>query len=193
MRSPDPRIALLMERQRQLTVDEYHRMIDAGILTEDDRVELIHGVLVARSPQKGPHARIIQRATGLLVRALGEAFDVRVQLPLTLSDSEPEPDFAVVPHGDEGAGDWHPRTALLVIEVARSSERYDRLVKAPLYAQAGVPEYWIVDLNARQIHVMRTPDPTTGEYHAVTHARPGDVLAPTAFPNVRFEVADLLA
>ncbi len=193
MRSPENTMDLLVERQRRITVDEYHRMIEAGILDEDDNVELIRGVLVAHSPQKGPHARIIQRLTGLLVRALGEAWDVRVQLPLTLTDSEPEPDFAIVPHGDEGEGDEHPKSAILVIEVARSSARFDRLVKAPLYAQAGVPEYWVIDLNARQIHVMRDPDSSLGQYRAVSQASPEDLLSPAAFPEARIKVRDLLA
>lgn len=159
MSSPDAQTELLKQRQRPLTVAEYHLMIEAGILGEDDRVELIRGV----------------------------------QLPLTFVDSEPEPDFAVVPHSEGGEGDDHPRTAALVIEVAKSSERYDRLVKAPLYAEAGVPEYWIVDLNARQVQVRRDPDPASGEYRSIFVVNGDDTLSPAAFPGVQLNVRDMLA
>src|SRR4051794_9838863 len=122
----DAAVDLLKERLRPVTVAEYHQMIDAGVFREGEHLELIHGLIVARSPQSGPHARIIQRLTGMLVRGLGETYDVRVQLPLTLEDSEPEPDFSIVRQGEGGCGSDHPSTALLVIEVGRSTLRLDR-------------------------------------------------------------------
>lgn len=185
---------LLQTHQRRLTIEEYHRMIDAGIFDEDDHSELLHGVLVARSPQGGPHARIIQRLTGLFVRGLGEAYDVRVQLPLTLKDdSEPEPDFSIVPHGEVGEGANHPDTALLIIEVSRLSLRFDRTVKAPLYARSGVPELWLIDVNGRKVEVLREPDAETGKYRVKRTVGPDDTLSPGAFPNLRVSGRDLLA
>jgi Uma2 family endonuclease len=185
---------LLEAHRRPFTVDEYHRMIDAGVFHEDDHSELLHGVLVARSPQGGPHARVIQRLNGLLVRGLGEAYDVRVQLPLTLraDDSEPEPDFSVVRHGDFGHGNDHPATALLVVEISRSSLRFDRNVKAPLYARAGVRELWIVDVNGRQIEVLREPDPTSATWRVQQIVGLEEELSLAAIPSLRFGVRDLL-
>lgn len=185
---------LLEAPRRQFTVDEYHRMIDAGLFDEDDHSELLHGVLIARSPQGGPHARVIQRLTRLLVRGLGEDYDVRVQLPLTLrrDESEPEPDFSVVPHGDFGRGNDHPATALLVVEVSRSSLRFDRTVKAPIYARAGVREIWIVDVNGRQVEVMRQPDLTAGTWAVQRTVGIDGELSVEAVPALRFAVRDLL-
>lgn len=191
---PSPTLAMLREHQRPLTIDEYHRMVDAGVFDEDDHLELLHGILVSRSPQSGPHARIIQRLTGILVRGLGETYDVRVQLPLTLTDdSEPEPDFSIVPHGEEGEGSNHPRTALLVIEVSRTSLRFDRAVKAPLYARAGVPEVWLIDVNGRRVEVLRNPDPTTGSYRVALTVGPDDPLSPASLPGPELTGRDLLA
>lgn len=188
-------LELVRERQQPLTVDQYHQMIEAGILGEDDRIELVHGILIARAPQGGAHARIIQRLTGLLVRGVGEAYDVRVQLPLTLrgDQSEPEPDFAIVRAGDSGGGGDHPAAPLLVIEVSRSSLRFDRLVKGRLYARAGITEYWIVDVNGRQIEVMRDPDPAAGAYRDLSVVGPEDALSPVALPGPKLTGRQLLA
>ncbi len=187
-------IDLLKLHQRPIMVDEYHQMIDAGVFAEDEHLELLHGILTVRSPQSGPHARIIQRLTGFLVRNLGEGFDVRVQLPLTLGDdSEPEPDFSIVPHGEEGQGPNHPEHALLVIEIARTSLRFDRRVKAPLYARAGIPEYWLIDVNGRQIEVMRDPDPSARRYRSHTMVGPDEPLTPVSLPPLSLRGRDLLA
>jgi len=130
--TPDAR-----ERLRPISVDEYHRMIDAGILDEDEKVQLIDGMLVAMTPQGRPHAFVIQELTRLLVRALGDDFKVLTQLPLTLgNDSEPEPDLTVVRAQDAASRTHHPATAALVIEVSGDSLRFDRRTKAALYARA---------------------------------------------------------
>ena len=127
----------LQGRQRRITVDEYHRMIAAGILGEDEHVQLIAGTLVAMTPQGGPHARVIQRLNRLLVRAVGDDLVVRPQLPLTLvDDSEPEPDLAVVRARDAESGERHPRTALLVVEVAGESLPLDRRVDHCVHARS---------------------------------------------------------
>jgi Uma2 family endonuclease len=178
--------------QRRITVDEYHRMIAAGILGEDERVQLISGTLVAMTPQGGPHARVIQRLNRLLVRAVGDDLVVRPQLPLTLvDDSEPEPDLAVVRAGDAESRERHPRTALLVVEVAGESLPLDRQAKAVLYARAGIPEYWIVNLAESTVEVRREPDPASGSYRTKAVARGGDTLVAASVPGLSIGVADL--
>jgi len=180
------------ERQRRITVSEYHRMIEAGILGEDEHVQLITGTMVAMTPQGRPHARIIQRLNRLLVRVVGDDLEVLTQLPLTLlDDSEPEPDLAVVQAEEAQSREHHPRTALLVIEVAGESLRLDRKSKAALYARAGIPEYWIVNLAESTVEVHREPDPTTDSYRARTVVPSGGTLTPTTVPAVRIDVADL--
>jgi Uma2 family endonuclease len=181
-------------RQRRIKVEEYHRIIAAGILREDEPVQLIDGVLVAMTPQGPPHALVIQRLTRLLIQALGEAFEVRPQLPLTLDDdSEPEPGLAVVRAEDARSRTHHPRTALLVIEVAGESLRLDRQSKAALYARAGIPEYWIVNLAETRVEVHRDPDRATGSHRTTFSHAPGEALSARGVPGIRVEVAALFA
>jgi Uma2 family endonuclease len=185
--SPD-----VQERQRRISVDEYHRMIQAGILGEDEKVQLIDGVLVQMTPQGRPHAFVIQRLNRLLVRALGDDYEVLTQLPLTLSgDSEPEPDLAVVRTQDAQSRTEHPTTAQLVIEVAGESLRFDRRSKAALYARAGIPEYWIVNLADASIEVHRDPDTSSGVYRKALVCRPGETLSAAALPGFHVDVASL--
>lgn len=186
MTGPDP--------ARPLKVEEYHRMIEAGILGEDEPVQLIDGVLVAMTPQGAPQALVIQRLNRLLLQQVGEAFEVRPQLPLTLeNESEPEPDLAVVRAEDARSRTRHPGTALLVIEVAGESLRLDRQSKAALYARAGIPEYWIVNLADATVEVQRDPDPVAGSYRTRLSRAPGDVLSTGSVPGIRVEVAALFA
>jgi Uma2 family endonuclease len=182
----------LIERQRRITVDEYHRMIDAGILGEDDHVELIEGFLVEMTPQKSPHAFVIQELNDRLVRSLSREFRVRVQLPLVLgSRNQPEPDIAVVRASRRQAQE-HPTSALLVIEVSGASLRIDHDVKAAVYARHQVPEYWIIDLSHERIEVHRDPDAATESYRTVLTFGPGDPVTPAALPGVTVDLADLL-
>lgn len=148
----------------------------------DDRVELLQGVLVDRTPQSAPHAFIIQELTAAFVKAAGDAFKVRVQLPLTVSErSEPEPDLAIIPSSVETLRS-HPDTAVLVVEVSRGSIRVDRVLKAALYARAAVREYWIVDADARAVHVFRDPDVSTGSYRTTFTAAGEDTVVPLDVP-----------
>lgn len=182
--------ALLLETPRRLSVEEYHRMIQAGILGEDERVELLEGVIVAMTPQQPPHARRIEWLSHFLGRRLGDDFRVRSQLPLTLGESsEPEPDVAVVRAGS-GSEDRHPATALLVIEVADASLRKDR-AKASLYARAGVPEYWIVNVKDRVVEVLLDPDPPAGRYRRTRTCAVGETLTSETLPEVSFPLAEL--
>jgi Uma2 family endonuclease len=180
---------LAPEKPRRLKRVEYDELVRLGTF-EDEHVELLHGVLVAMSPTYPEHAGPITRLTALLVPVLVGRADIRVQLSYWADDeSVPEPDFAVVPHGP-----WqreHPSSAHIVIEVANSSLRKDRLVKAPLYAASRVEEYWIVNTRERCIHVFRDSDGTT--YRSESRHDIGGALALTSFPDVTIAVADVFA
>lgn len=177
-----------VERQlRRLTVDEYYRMAEAGIFDPDERIELVEGAIIRMVPHSEQHAAVIVRLSADLFKALSGPFEVRVQLPLTVSDySDPEPDFAVVRAGKgktpRHRRSGHPRTALLVIEIARSSQKLDRQ-KAGLYASAGVAEYWIINLRDRCVEVFRRPDRAAGRYRSLTVVEPGERLKPAALPG----------
>jgi Uma2 family endonuclease len=183
--------ALLLESPRRLTVEEYHRMIEAGILDEDERLELLEGVIVAMSPQKDRHAWPVEFLTRVLVEALGDAYRVRAQLPLTLdANNEPEPDLAVVRAGRRVKG-RHPTTAALVIEVADDSLRRDRGVKAALYARHRIREYWIVDLQGETVEVLSRP--RAGGYGQRRTVSTRGVLVSETLPQVSVRVRDLFS
>lgn len=176
------------ERLRPLRRAEYDRLIEIGAFDEEERVELLYGMLVAMSPQYPPHAEGISRLAEVLLPALRGRARVRVQLPLALSDdSEPEPDLAVVPPQDYAAA--HPATAFLVVEVAGATARKDRGLKAQLYAEAGIPEYWVVDLAHAVVVVHRQP--AGANYTLVTEHREGE-LGLERFPDVAVRVLDLV-
>jgi hypothetical protein len=148
---------------RRFTVDEYHRMIDAGILDETDRVELLEGSVVVKMPRNPPHDGTIQIARKRLTPVLGPGWDLRIQSAVTLADSEPGPDLAVV-RGDERTYlSRHPGPADvgLVVEVADSSLPRDRVDKGRLYARAGIVVYWVVNLVDRQVEVYSRPSGPT--------------------------------
>jgi Uma2 family endonuclease len=168
-------------------------MIEAGILSEDERVELLEGVIVAMSPQRHPHAWAIEWLTRFLVRALGDEYRVRPQLPLTLGEhNEPEPDLAVI-RADSRTKDRHPDSALLVIEVADDSLRKDRTVKAALYARCRIPEYWIVGIEEEVIEVLTDPDATAATYRRVRTLKKEDTVLAESIPGISFSVRDLFA
>ena len=167
-------------------------MIEVGIFDEDEKVQLIDGMLVAITPQGRPHAFVIQQLNRLLARTLGDEFRVLTQLPLTLgSGSEPEPDLAVVRAQDAASRTHHPTTALLVVEVAGDSLGFDRRTKAPLYARTGIPEYWIVNLEDTSIEILSDPDLPTGSYRSRRVVSRGEVLTAASVPGIRVDVAAL--
>jgi Uma2 family endonuclease len=175
----------LAERQRPLRRVEYERLAEEGFF-EDERIELINGVILEMSPQNVPHSNPIQLLTRLLVPPLVGRADVRVQLPFAADEfSMPEPDFAVV--STTLSQVEHPSEAFLVIEIANWSLQFDRGVKAQLYARVGVREYWVVNV-VDQI-VERYTDPTNGTYGHVESFRPGDAITLSAFPDVSVAVA----
>lgn len=187
-------MAISVEQARRLfTADEFERMGTAGVLSEDDRVELIEGEIVEMAPIGPGHAGSVNRLNRLLVDLLGDRAVIAVQNPVRLDvRSEPQPDLTVArPRADfyEGA---HPRPddVLWLVEVAETSLAFDTRVKAPLYARAGIGELWIVDVSAGRVETHRQP--ASGVYEAVSTLGRGDRLTPQAFADVSVEVADLL-
>lgn len=170
---------------RLWTVEEYHRMIEAGILTLDDRVELLQGQIVRMSPQLPPHASTTQRTVRYLDQLLAERAYLRMQLPVTLKpNSEPEPDIAIVRFDAKEYSDRHPtpNDIFWMIEVADTSLKDDRTVKAPLYAKAGIAEYWILNVTTREVHVFREPGEDGYAQESVLDET--NTLTAIAFPEI---------
>lgn len=185
-------MALVPPRPRKWSRQEYHRMVEVGLLLEDDRVELLDGEIVEMSPVGPRHGAVVTRATSLLMRLFGEAFYVRVQQPVAVDEhSEPQPDLTMIRVEDLDE-DEHPATVLLAVEVSDSSLRYDRVRKTRAYARAGIPEYWIVNLRDRQLEVQRDPDVAAGAYRERFVLAPDAEIEPLAAPGRRLRVEELL-
>jgi Uma2 family endonuclease len=180
------------ERRHRLTCDEYFRMGERGVFAPEARVELINGEIIDMVPIDSPHSGTVNRLTQMLILTLGDTALVSVQNPLIVGQySVPQPDFAVLRTREDFYTKTHPRPedVLLVIEVADSSTNYDRNVKAPLYAQAGIGEYWLVDLEAKALHVFR--DPQQGEYKTVIILQGAGTVTPILLPQVILQVVSL--
>jgi Uma2 family endonuclease len=177
---------------RRFTVEEYHRMAEAGILHEDERIELIDGEIIRMAPIGGRHARYVNDLAKWFILHLHDRADVTIQSPLQLSDgSEPEPDLMLLRprSGDDRDVLPQPEDVLLVIEVADTSLIYDRDVKLPRYAAAGIPEVWIWDLERRRVLVNRRP---AGDMSGESTIHEGGTLAPLAFPDVAISIEQIL-
>jgi Uma2 family endonuclease len=178
--------------RHRITVGEYYRMAEEGILPPDARVELIEGVIIDMAPVGTRHAAVVSRLSRLLMQSAGHLADVRVQQVVGLSDtSEPQPDISLVKLRPDFYGKRHPRPedTLLIIEVSDSSLRYDIDVKAPLYAHHEVPEYWVMDLDARQVRLFRSPE--SGRYANVwSTAEPG-IISPTALMDIQIDLSQI--
>lgn len=191
-------MSTLEVRTRRWTRKEYDRLVDLGILDEDEPIELVDGEMVVREPRHTPHVT----ATALVAEALRGAFGpgwwVRVQEPVALDDdSEPEPDVTVVRGAPRDYLAEHPSRPVLVVEVARSSLAFDRQRKGGLYARAGLADYWIVNLVGRAVEVHRQPVRSASarhgwKYRSVRVLKPGATVSPLAAPTARVAVADLL-
>jgi Uma2 family endonuclease len=190
-----PREAMTVELEHRLfTVDEYYRMAAAGILNEDDRVELIDGAIVHKPPIGSKHASVVDTLAGLLTSQLRrDQAIVRVQNPVRLNDlSELQPDISLLkPRGDRYKN-AHPGTddIFLVIEVAENSAVSDREVKIPRYARAAVPEVWLIYLNDQVVEVYR--DPGEGEFRDQRRVALDESLSPLALPDVEVQVDDIV-
>lgn len=168
----------------KITPDEYHQM---GPIFLDTRLELIEGELFDMSPIGTAHFWTVAQLTHVLTLHLAKQAFIVCQGPLSLPDSEPEPDVMVLKLADYRHRLPEPADVLLLIEVADSTVRYDRTRKLPLYARHGIPEVWLIDLNARVAEVHRQP---VGErYHVVTTP---NILIPLAFPELALPLEDLL-
>jgi Uma2 family endonuclease len=174
---------------RKLSRREYDTLVDLGSF-EDERVELLRGMLVTMSPQAGPHSAITSWFAQRLTRLLDESYDVRAHSPYAATDdSEPEPDVSV---SRRAPGNFkHPDSALLVIEVAESSIRKDRQLKAPIYGESRVPEYWIVDISGKDLVVHVHTRPTNEGYRQIETLHDGDVLRPTKLAAIEILIAEI--
>ena len=146
--------------RRKLSIDEYHLMAEAGIIRPDERVELIKGEILQMSPIGDKHLSIVSRIHTLLTPALIGKYIVHVQSPVKIPNhSEPEPDLMVVPYRDDFYADTGvlPKDVRLLIEVSDTTLQKDQLIKLPLYAEAGIVEVWIVDINAKKIYQYLRP------------------------------------
>jgi Uma2 family endonuclease len=176
------------------TVHEFFQMADAGIFSMDDRVELLAGEIVQMSPIGSRHAACVNRLHRTFHGLLGSSAIVSVQNPVRLDDySEPQPDIAVIRFREDFYRDAHPGPAdvLLIVEVADTSADVDRGVNVPLYARAGIPEVWVVDLSGRHVEVYQ--DPHRDGYRWHRRLGPRDQLTSVSVPVLIFPAADVLA
>ena len=169
--------------RRRFTVHEYHRMGEAGILHEDDRVELIEGEIVEMPAIGTRHFSCVNGLTRLLVRGVGDSAIVSVQNPVRLDEhTEPQPDLAVLRARDYRRSLPGPKDVLLLIEVSDTTLPYDRGVKLPLYARAVIQEVWIVDLSGEVVE--RHTDPSENSYRHTARMRRGDRIECPALPHL---------
>jgi Uma2 family endonuclease len=184
----------VLPRVRRFTVDEYERMVHAGVFASDDRVELIEGEIIEMTPIGLPHASIVDRLNMLMARRLGDRTIVRVQGPVgfVALHSRPQPDLALLRPRKDYYATRVPsaRDIFLLVEVMDTSVEYDRRRKAPLYARAGVRELWLVDIPAGVLDVQRTP--SADGYRDVRTLRRSERLTPLAFPDVTLLVDEVL-
>jgi len=179
-------------RKHRLTVADFRRMGETGILREDARVELIEGEIIDMSPIGSTHAGTINRLIQLFHVAFGQSAVLSIQNPLNLGmHSEPQPDLAVLRPREDFYTSSHPRSedVLLLVEVCESSLRYDRETKLPLYARHGIPEVWLVDVAQQQLSLFRAPE---GEvYRDVTSPAALGVLTPEHLPSANVNLSRL--
>lgn len=180
--------------RKLFTVTEYEQMIEAGILQEDDRIELLDGEIVQMNPIGSRHAACVKRLTQLLVQQLGERAIVGVQDPVQLDAySVPEPDLSVLIYRQDFYAQAHPTAedVLLLIEVTDSSLETDRAVKLPLYARAGIPEVWLVDVEAGVVDAYRTP--SASGYLLRQRYLPGQTISALGELAITVAVNEILA
>ncbi|MFM5980428.1 MAG: Uma2 family endonuclease [Sphaerospermopsis kisseleviana] len=178
---------------RRFTVEQYHQMNAAGILTEDDRVELINGEIIEMSPIGRKHASCVRRLISTLSQLLLPLAIVDSQNPITLDNfSEPQPDIALLKPREDFYESAHPQPSdvLFLIEVADSSFEYDRDIKIPLYAANGIIEVWLVDIIEQKIIVYRQL--TENGYSQITTFQRGEILDILAFPEIKITVDSIL-
>jgi Uma2 family endonuclease len=180
--------------RKHFTVSEYHKMIEAGVFHEDDRIELLGGEIVAMSPIGSRHAACVNRLNRLFMKRLGDQAIVAVQNPIEISEeSEPQPDLTLLKSRPDFYSAAHPKPSdiYLLVEVADTTASYDRRVKLPFYARAGITEVWLIDLEAQQVEVYR--EPSAQGYRQMQIVERGQSLKIQAFPDVTLNVDEILS
>ena len=179
--------------RHRFTMNQYHDMIDRGIFAEDEPIELIRGEIVRKMPIGNPHAATVNILTRLLSKRIPDSAMISIQNPVLLSDSEPEPDVAILNFCDDLYASRRPNAqdVLLLIEVADTSLAYDRDVKGPIYAEAGIREYWIVNLMNLTIEIYRDPQ-SDGRFATVTTTLSGEILTPLLLSGLSVPVDEIL-
>ena len=164
--------------RRLIQVDEYYRMAEVGILTEKDRVELIYGEIIEMSPIGNKHASVVDRLNKTLNTIIGETGIVRVQGPVRINDlNEPEPDLTLLKPKEDYYASAHPSAedVLVIVEVSDTTYQYDREIKQPLYASAEIPQFWLVNVEKKEIEVYTSP--AKGAYKKMEIFYPEDTLS----------------
>lgn len=176
--------------RHKLTVNDYHKMAEAGILTEDDRVELIEGELIDMAPIGSLHADYVDRLAELLISRIGGKFRVRIQNPIQLDDySEPEPDVVIAQNRSYQEAHPGPQDILLLIEVADTTLKYDRDIKIPLYARCGIPEVWLIDVQKQRLEIHRQP--SQEGYRQILLPANIEAVSPLLTPEIAIRLAEL--
>lgn len=177
---------------KKFTVYDFHRMGEAGIFSEDDRVELLEGEIIEMTPIGSRHAACVARLDRRLNSQLGNTAVIWIQNPIRLNDqSEPQPDIVLLKTRTDFYEKAHPTPddVLLVIEVADTTVEFDRETKLPLYAKAGIPEVWIVDLTQRRVETYRQPSPRG--YESMSQLTDVEQVAPQAFPTLKISLQEI--
>ena len=175
-----------------LTADDYHKMGEAGIFHEDDRVELIEGMLIDMAPIGSDHAGKVIRLTTLLSSTFAGRGLISTQNPIRLDQhAEPQPDFAILRHRSDFYETSHPEPedVLLLIEVSDTTVRYDREIKVPLYARHGIPEVWLIDLQNKQLEIYRQP--SEDGYRQILRPAKDERIAPALLSDASLDLSDL--
>ncbi len=178
---------------RLLSVQDYHQMMEAGILRPDERVELVEGQIIQMAAKGTAHSAAVSRIEKLLRSRLGDLVLLRFQDPVRLNDySEPEPDVAVVQPNPSFYEEHHPTPSEVfwLIEVSDTTLRFDRETKAPAYARSGILEYWVLDVPGRKLHVYRMP--SAEGYQSETILSEELTIAPLAFPECAIAIKEML-
>lgn len=177
-------------RPLRWTKEQYYDMARLGWF-ENKRVELLDGEIVEMAALLGPHATAVSLARFELDRVFGKTHYVRVQMPLDLNRFfQPEPDIAVVMGGVRDYKNVHPQTAILAVEISHATLRYDLGEKANLYAQAGIADYWVIDVENRRVWIHR--EPQNGLYSNIQTLRENKAVSPLAAPDASIKISDLL-
>jgi Uma2 family endonuclease len=179
--------------RKKFTVGQYHQMIESGILTDRDRVELLQGEIIEMSPVGRQHAACVDRLNELFVLTFAARAIVRVQSPIHLdNNSEPQPDLAILQRRADFYANAHPQAGdvFALVEVSDTTIEFDRTVKVPLYAQNNIAEVWIVDIRAKTVQIYR--EPSIVGYQQVQNYRCGQRLSLQAFTDMQFSVDQLL-